>query len=346
MTETFSSAKELSRALEAMPRQLLEAALRRPRYEVLPLDGTADAVVDHVPREVTVTVTASPRRGMEPTLALSESLARQGYRVVPHLAARLVIDESHLRDMLCRISEAGIRDIFVIAGDGEPAGVFPDSLRLLSALREGQADGLGQHLEQVGVAGYPEGHPDVSDAQLTRALLAKQPSSTYLVTQLCFSARTVSAWVDRMRAAGVSLPVYPGVAGVVDQQRLLRVAQRIGVGQSMRFLRKHHGLLRLLSPGGYRPDGLVRELASLLAPSADDMAGLHVYTLGAVAATERWRREALEQTLEDVDRHRSRRRRVAPPSRYSALALVRHGVTGQAWPRASPRPRRSWRHWR
>lgn len=304
MTDSITAEKGAplsSRARDHRQRQTLEAALRQARYEVLPLDGTAAQVLEHVPKDVSVTVTASPRRGLDATLALSETLARDGYRVVPHLAARLVVDDAHLRETLQRIDEVGIADVFLVSGDGEPVGDFRDSLGLLTAMHRHRSAGLVQHLQRVGVTGYPEGHPLVPDEQLTEALRAKQPMSTYMVSQLCFDARAVSAWVRRMRQSGISLPLLPGVAGVVEQRKLLRVAQRIGVGQSARFLRKHRGIGRLLVPGGYRPDRLVRALAADLADQTGGMAGLHVYTFGAVAATEDWRRTALERLAGSTD---------------------------------------------
>src|SRR5215211_7413602 len=91
----------------------LAAALRRPRFEVLPLDGIEEQVLEHLGTDVKVTVTASPRRGLEATLGLSERLARAGYPVVPHLSARLVRDRAHLADVLARLTAAGVRELFV-----------------------------------------------------------------------------------------------------------------------------------------------------------------------------------------------------------------------------------------
>lgn len=285
-------------------RQRLSELLRRPRYEVLPLAGAAEQVEEHVPATLPVTVTASPRRGLEPTLVLTEALARRGFSAVPHLAARLVYDEEHLTEILCRLDESGVRDVFVVAGDGEqPVGDFADSLQLLAAIERLRQSGSGRSLQCVGVAGYPEGHPLVSDDELARALLAKQPLSSYVVTQMCFDAGAVDRWVRHARELGVRLPVYAGVAGAVDRLKLLRIAGRIGVGTSIRFLRKHRGGVSLLRPGGYRADQLLDELASDVVPDDRGVAGLHVYTLGDVAATERWRRELLDRLTDGEDTH-------------------------------------------
>lgn len=286
-------------------RAALVAALQRPRYEVLPLTGTAEAVERHVPRHIPVTVTASPKKGIEPTLVLTERLAGLGFAVVPHLAARLVTDESHLAEVLDRLDGVGVRDAFVVGGDSKaPVGEFADALALLTAMRRLRGDsGPGHRLDQVGITGYPEGHPLVSDSQLGESLSGKQHLATYVVTQMCFDAKTVSAWVSQIRQSGVRLPVYVGVAGKIDRRKLMQVSARIGLGGSARFLRKHrHGWARLLLPGAYSPDRLIRGLVPDLAEPSHRVAGLHVYTLGAVAATERWRRQALDKLTGDGDR--------------------------------------------
>lgn len=270
-------------------RRALAAALERPRYEVLPLDGAAEQVAHWVAPNATVTVTASPRRGLGPTLDLAERLAAKGYRVVPHLAARQVADTAHLAAALERLEGAGIREAFAVGGDPgraeEPAGAFPDALALLEAMAAlGRAKAF-----RVGVPAYPEGHPFIARAELDRALRAKRRHADYLVTQMCFDARAIAAWLDG--GGHLGLPVHVGLAGPVNRAKLLRIALRIGVGASVRFLRAHSRL----ASGGYYPG----ELAGALAPRlAEHRGGLHIYTLGDVAAAERWRR----RTLQDLKR--------------------------------------------
>ena len=111
--------------------------LHHPRYEVIPLSGTEEAVLEHVPTEVTVTITTSPAKGLEPTLSLTERLAEHGYKVVPHLAARHVRDRVHLAEIVERMRATGASDALVLAGDAEvPAGEFDGALPLLRALAE------------------------------------------------------------------------------------------------------------------------------------------------------------------------------------------------------------------
>src|ERR671932_2085205 len=113
----------------------LVQALRQPRYEVIPLKGTEEQVLEHIPKEAKLTVTASPQKGMEDTLQLAEQLAGQGYHVAPHLSARLIEDNAHVEEILQRLDEAGRRDAFVVGGDAEePNGEFAGEYELLAAM--------------------------------------------------------------------------------------------------------------------------------------------------------------------------------------------------------------------
>lgn len=279
-------------------------ALRRPRYEVLPLEDVPELVAEHVPRDVTVTVTASPARGLDRTVAVAERLAMGGHRVVPHLAARLVADEAHLKEILERLRGGGIGDAFVIAGDvKEPAGPFGGALDLLAAMAE-----LGHRLDEVGIAGYPERHPFIDDDVTIQAMWDKRHFATYIVSQLCFHPRVVATWVRRVRRRGVDLPIHVGVPGPVDAARLLRISTRIGIGESARFARRHTGWLPyLLRAGGYRPGRLVDGLGASLADPASRVAGLHVYTFNEVARTERWRQETLARLAAAADKDKEPR---------------------------------------
>ena len=124
--------------------------LHNPRFEILPLDGIEEEVRENLSTDLKVTVTASPRKGLEATLALSERLARAGYPVVPHLSARLVSDRAHLDEVLTRLHEAGVRELFVPAGDATEPGQFHSATDLLAAMGEART-----HFERIGITGYP-----------------------------------------------------------------------------------------------------------------------------------------------------------------------------------------------
>ena len=263
--------------------------LSRPRFEILPTEG-AEERAGHLPRDGKVAVTCSPGKGIENTLRFSERLLQRGFRVVPHIAARLVAGKAHLEEILRWFDEHGLREIYVIGGDSkEPVGPYASALELLGAMSR-----LEHGVEEVGIGGYPEGHPLIDDEELDRALLDKQPFASYVVTQLCFDADTILRWISGIRHKGIRLPVYVGLPGAVDRKKLLRVSLKVGVGDSIRFLRKQTGLVgMLLKPGGYSPDELVERLAPYAGDEHYDIVGLHLYTFNQVESTVQWRQRML-----------------------------------------------------
>jgi methylenetetrahydrofolate reductase (NADPH) len=275
-------------------RQGLINFLHHPRYEVLPTEGVEELVVAHVPHEVTVTITASPRRGIEATVSLAERLAKHGYQVVPHISARLIRDETHLSEVLERVVALGRNEAFVVAGDAkEPAGDFPDSISLLEAI-----SAHPQGLREIGVTGYPERHSFIEDDLTIQAMWDKRRIATYIVSNLCFDPRIVKKWVARVRRRGVQLPIHIGLAGVADPAKLLRVSTRIGLADSARFLRGHSNwFMRMVQPGGYDPERFAAGLLPDLAAPERNVAGLHFFTFNEIEATERWRQETLARLL-------------------------------------------------
>lgn len=269
-------------------REVMAALLAQPRFEIMPLRGGLQQAAE-LPAGATVTVTASPSRGTAATIELAEKLAAQGFGVVPHLAARQVRDNAELSEVLGRLDRAGIRDLFVVGGDaGEPAGKFADGLSLLRVMAE-----IGHRLTRIGVPSYPEGHHAIDDNTLWSALRAKQRYAGYTVTQLCFDADVVCSFAAAARHHGITLPIVAGVPGVVDAGTLLRVSVRIGIGDSVRFVRGHRfpavrSAGNLLRPGGYRPGALVRKLGMHVRDGRCDLAGLHIYTFNQVGPTVRW----------------------------------------------------------
>jgi len=275
-------------------RQGLITFLQAPRYEVLPTEEVEAIVVAHVPKDVTMTITASPRRGIDATLSLAERLAKHGYQVVPHLSARLIRDQSHLKQILARVDALGKGEVFIVAGDAkEPAGDFPDSVSLLTALTT-----EAHSLREIGVTGYPERHSFIEDDLTIQAMWDKRRIATYIVSNLCFSPRVVKKWVARVRRRGVQLPIYVGLAGVADPAKLLRISTRIGLGDSARFLRGHSNwFMRMMQPGGYDPERFATGLLPELAAPERNVAGLHFFTFNEIEATERWRQETLKRLL-------------------------------------------------
>jgi methylenetetrahydrofolate reductase (NADH) len=268
----------------------LAELLAAPRYEVIPLAGIEEQVLEHVPTDIVLTVTASPTKGLDATLDLAERLAGEGYTVAPHLSARLVRDRAHLAELVARASGLGARDVFVVAGDApEPAGTFEGAAQLLEAMSE-----LGHPFDEIGITGYPESHPLLDDETTIRAMFEKARFATYITSQICFDSAATVRWVEAVWARGTRLPILVGIPGVVPRAKLIRVSARIGIGESARFLRKNSGFVtRFLRPGGFSPDPLLRGLGPVFADAEQKVAGFHVFTFNDVADTEEWRRRRL-----------------------------------------------------
>ena len=276
-----------NRATRATLIRLLEHA----RYEVLPTASAEDTLLEHVPRDRQITVTASPGKGLATTFELAERLAGHGYQVVPHLAARMVTGRSELEEIAERLTGKGITRVFVPGGDAEAAGDYPDALSLLEDLKA-----IGSPFEQVGITGYPESHPSISDDLTIQAMWDKRRYATHVVSNLTFDPDSVRDWVRRMRTRGITMPLLLGMPGPVDRTKLLAMATRIGVGESTRFLAKHKGTFaRLAAPGGFTGQRFLEQCAPALAEPGALVEGLHVFTFNQIAATEAWRTEQLDR---------------------------------------------------
>jgi methylenetetrahydrofolate reductase (NADPH) len=259
--------------------------LAMAHIEVMPL-GSLEDQLQHLAAGSTITVTCSPKRGIDATVRVAALLSERGLDAVPHIAARQVRDENHLKRILDTLSEAGIQSIFVPGGDvSSPEGEFDSALQLLQAMSN-----CDHGVTEIGVAVYPEGHPFIDNETLTDALRAKQEFATNCVTQLCFSGDTITNWIDSVRDQGISLPVRVGLPGAVERKKLFAFSLRIGVGESARFLMKQPKMIgKLLAAKTYQPDDLVSHLANFVDNPRFNIAGLHLYTFNQVAATNRWR---------------------------------------------------------
>jgi methylenetetrahydrofolate reductase (NADPH) len=170
-------------------------ALKHLGFEVIPFKKTRAAVLAHVPRQVPLTITASPAKGQDATIDLAVQLTGDGYSVSPHLSAQQIRDRAHLADIIARCREAGITGAFVIGGDrtGAPAK-FRDAHHLLAALHE-----LDHGFTDIGIGGHPEGHPAVSEEALFAALLEKAPLATHITTQIVFDPKIIVGWARELK---------------------------------------------------------------------------------------------------------------------------------------------------
>ena len=185
---------------------------------------------------------------------------------------------------------------FTGAGTGiiTPAvGPYTDGLSLIRDLVP-----LCHTVRTVGVPAYPDHHAAIPDAALDEALLAKQALiaelglQAFASTQMCFNAKTIEQWLTRQRACGMTIPVHLGVPGAVERARLLSLGTRLGIGSSLRYLRKNSGaILRMFSPASYDPNKLIAPISR----RADELniTGLHVFTFNSIESTASWQRKSL-----------------------------------------------------
>jgi methylenetetrahydrofolate reductase (NADH) len=254
----------------------------RARFEVLPFDDIVEEAA-RLPRAARVAVTCSPKHGPDRGLETAARLRRLGHSLTVHVAARMVRNRDHLDRLLAGMADAGIGDLFLIGGDiEEPVGEYSSAAELLALAADHP-----NRPELIGVAGYPEGHPLITEDELEGALSAKARLADYVVTQMCFDADTLRGWIERERERGIDLPVVIGMPGKVTRRKLLRMSARIGVGPSLDFLRKQRGLRALLSRRS-TADRLFEGVAPLLGEARLAVEGFQYFTFNELLQTWEW----------------------------------------------------------
>jgi len=272
---------------------IVRAIVEDLTYEIVPLKSLPTQLT-YLPANSRVSVTASPVKTLEETLDVCAELLDLGHRPVPHLAARMVEDADHTKAIAARCKSLGLSEIFCIGGDTEVPGAYGDAMEFLREL----LDVAAGDITAVGVGSYPDGHAFISTDVLRAALVEKQELfdeagvDGHASTQMCFSTDTIRTWIETERANGLTLPVHLGIPGVVDRAKLLNMGMRLGVGASLRYLKKNRsGLIKLFSSTGYNPSTLIDPLAGDFERLG--ITGLHTFTFNQVEATRDWQRSVL-----------------------------------------------------
>ncbi len=271
------------------PQQRIAAFAARASFEATRVEpGDMDALRSGFPPGTPIYVSAVPKRPPAAQIDAVALIAAAGFEPVPHISARSFASAADLdRHLGQLVNDAGVRRVLVIGGDlSAPAGPF-------FSAREVIESGILQTrgIVEIGITGYPEGHPRLPAAELERAMAAKVESATgtglavHIVTQFCFSAAAILAWFGRLRDQGVDLPVRVGLAGPTTLSGLLRFARICGVSASAQGLARHTGLARQLF-GMVTPDTVLRPLADAAA-SRTDIAP-HIFPFGGLATAARW----------------------------------------------------------
>lgn len=249
-----------------------------PRFELIPTKRIVQQAKENLPAETTLTITCSPTHGIDQTIDTTIELAPHFDKVVPHIAARMVESEEYLDAVLEKLYDHKIADIFIVGGDQkEPLGPYENGLAVVKYVSEHE-----HRPRRIGVPAYPEGHPNVDDKTLARDLLEKTPFAQYAVTQMCFDTDQVLAWLQEQRESGVEIPIYLGIPGPVRPDKLLRIAPKIGVMDSLRFLRSNLKLSGKLLRG-YDPGELIEAYTPHFNDSTYDISGFHTYTFNELS---------------------------------------------------------------
>ena len=258
----------------------------------------AGEVAANLPANTCVYVPSLPGLPFARTLEVLGAIRAAGLDPVPHVSARRVPGRQELRDFLARaVAEHGVHRVMLIGGDGRSAkGPYRDSLEILA---EGVLSTAG--VREIGVAGYPEGHPAIPARELGIALEKKlalareQGLGLYVVTQFSFSPLRVIEYCADLERSAPAVPVYVGIAGPTDPAALARYAQRCGVSASLRALRTlGTGIARLVTQTD--PGEQVAALARYVAArESSNVVGMHFYSFGGAVRTAGWMKEMLSR---------------------------------------------------
>lgn len=263
-------------------------------WEVVPLKSV-DAAIEALPPESTVSVTCSPVKGIEATIELTDRLTELGHTAIPHISARLVESREHTAQIAKWMNQGHHRTLFLVGGDSDAPEHYAEAKDFLADFLE-----CDHGVLTIGVTGYPDGHALIDTDVLhnvlheKQRLLADAGVKGYVSTQMCFDAKKIYSWISAERATGLTLPIQLGVPGAISQTKLLSMGVRLGIGASLRYLRKNKGTVsRLVSPGGYDANELLIPMSDTLEEL--DVTHLHCFTFNQVEATQQWRLATLAE---------------------------------------------------
>ncbi len=246
-----------------------------------------------IPQGTKIPITFLPGESSTARVAAAVRVRQLGFLPIPHISARRIGSQAELEQFLAALrAEAAIDHAFVVAGDPpRPLGPYEDAL---AVIRTGLLAQYG--IRRVGIAGYPEGHPDIGNDTLWAAkrdklaALRDEGHDFAVVTQFAFAAEPVLRWLEEERRQGIDALVRIGIPGPASVKRLLSFAARCGVGASTKVMAKYGlSLSRLLTTAG--PDRLVETLATQLDPARHGDVLLHLYPFGGLQTTAQWARD-------------------------------------------------------
>ncbi len=237
-----------------------------------------------------VYITYLPDENSQNIITVAKKLKLEGYEVVPHLPARTIKNNSELEKYIANLSEvSGCNKILIIGGGGNQKGDISSSIDVL------KTDLLSKYnFIEVGVAGHPEGSPDINDEEIEKAIIEKNKIALkvdykmYLATQFFFEATSLIEWEINLKNIGNKLDIHAGIPGPASLKTLISYAKSCGIGNSMRFLSKQaFNITKLASPK--TPDKLIYDLAEYkINNNETNLKKLHFYPFGGIKKTTDW----------------------------------------------------------
>ena len=231
------------------------------------LEITMKTELSELPKVKDVYITMLPGNDYREVASKATELAKSGFNPVPHFPARSIKNQSELKDFVKRCRDGGVKQALVIGGSAQPIGDFHCSLQLLeTGLFEGW---------KIGIAGHPDGSPDISDTDLEKAMIDKKPYADYIITQWSLDVKPIATFLSKQ-----TLPVHIGITGPLKISSLLKFANIVGAKNSINFLKSNvTKALDLLKPRD--PNDTIEQLKD----SADNF---HIYTFGGLKETNKW----------------------------------------------------------
>ena len=226
--------------------------------------------IDALPKIKDIYITFLPDGNYVETAQKAGDLAKKGFNPVPHFPARSIANEAQLNDYVSRCKDLGVKQALVIGGGHDQAGVFESSIQILET---GFFEGL-----KIGIAGHPEGSPDISDSKLEIAMKDKKPYADYIVTQWLLDSQKIIEFISKQ-----TIPVHVGITGPLKITSLIKFANIVGAKNSLNFLKsnlsKAFDLMKPKDPNDLI--GKVKEFTD----------NFHIYTFGGLKETNKWLKE-------------------------------------------------------
>jgi len=231
------------------------------------LEITMKTNLSELPKVKDVYITMLPGNDYREVANKATELANSGFNPVPHFPARSIKNQRELKDFVNRCKDGGVKQALVIGGSAQPSGDFHCSLQLLeTGLFEGW---------KIGIAGHPDGSPDISDKDLEKAMIDKKPYADYIITQWSLDVKPIAEFLSKQ-----TLPVRVGITGPIKISSLLKFANIVGAKNSINFIKSNiTQAIDLLKPRD--PNDLIEKLKG-------STKNFHIYTFGGLKETNKW----------------------------------------------------------